>query len=168
MGICDQAKAPYVCDVNISPAEKHLFITRSPYPVKSPSEKAMKGSRSQRSCMGWPDRWVGLHHVSMKQRPHHTSQALSFRLWKAPVVTGWSPASSCRTASVPTRTSVSLLQGYPIWNGIYFQTLPLQSCFYKLLQEITRNKRSWRSNAPRAKYMARANLPGQARWILQV
>lgn len=37
-GICDQAKAPYVCDVNISPAEKHLFITRSPYPVKSPSQ----------------------------------------------------------------------------------------------------------------------------------
>lgn len=57
--VCNQAKALYVCDVNISPAEKLLFITL----LKVLQRGRWRAAGSKRNLLGWQDGQAGSHHV---------------------------------------------------------------------------------------------------------
>lgn len=132
--VCNQAKAPYVCDVNISPAEKQLFN----YPAESPSREQWRAVGSNRNLLGWQDRQVPCR-TSTRQcsPPRVPSTKFQPGLGKAPGVTEESPKTSPRTGSLGTplftpKLPCLLLQACPIANGIYLQNLPLQGCFCKL------------------------------------
>lgn len=57
--VCNQAKALHVCDVNISPAEKHLFITL----FKVLQRGQWRAAGSKRDLLGWQDGQAGSHHI---------------------------------------------------------------------------------------------------------
>lgn len=132
--VCNQAKAPYVCDVNISPAEKHLFITL----LKVLQRGRWRAVGSKRNLLGWQDGQARPHHMFAGQRPPPRVPArFQPGLGKAPGVADESPQSSPRTGShaplLTPKIPCLLLQGHPIGNQIYLQNLPLHSCFCKLL-----------------------------------
>lgn len=141
--VCNQAKAPYVCDVNISPAEKHLFITL----LKVLQRQRWRAVGSKRNLLGWQDGQARPHHTFTRQRPPPRVPARSFSLglerllgsqMKVPSpLPGLGPHTPLLTPKIPCL----LLQGHPIGNEIYLQNLPLHSCFCKLFYiRLQRNK----------------------------
>lgn len=131
--VCNQAKALCVCDVNISPAEKHLFITL----LKVLQRGQWRAAGSKRNLLGWQDGQAGSHHVSVKMSPTVCAHRKFYPgLWKALEVTEDSQWSSSRNGSSCTpfhpRTSLSPATGPSQRKCDLFTDLFMLSCFHKL------------------------------------
>lgn len=124
--VCDQTKARYVCDVNINPAEKHLFITWTPYPAKSPSEKTGKHSGVQNKL--WDYQRGEMPHLHETMSP---PRAPSTKLQAGLTVEG--PRSSPRTGSLLTKTSLPPAAGLSCTKqdlfGFIFELCPYRAAF---------------------------------------